>query len=155
MKRELHNDEEWIEFSQSAALTSKRVQQTSLMAFAPPNQRSKARYMNADKLIKWGQDILNYLDRGINSDQFDLTRVHENFGWLQQYRDQIGKWGNLIQVVETAVNFVRSVGIYRECAIDLENEFEEYVDDDRANRVHAELISFVEEQSLNAKPDEI
>ncbi len=155
LKRELHNDEGWIEFTQSAALTSKRVQQTSLMGFAPPNQRSKARYMNVDKLIKWGQDILNYLDRGISSDQFDLTRVHENFGWLQQYRDQIEKWGNLIHVVETAVNFVRSVGIYRECAIDLENEFEEYADDDRANRVHAELISFVEEQSLNAKPDEI
>jgi hypothetical protein len=155
LKRELHNDENWIEFTKSAALTSKKVQQTSLMALAPPNQRSKARYMNVDKLIKWGQNTLHYLDLGVMNDQFDPSRIDENFGWLHEYRDQIENWGNLLHVVETAVNFVRSVGIYRECGIDLENEFEECADDDRANRVRDELIAFVEEQSLNAKPEEI
>ena len=111
--------------------------------------------MNADTLIKWGQETLLYLDRGVGNDRFDLARVNEKLGWLRQYRDQIEKWSHLIHVVDTAVYFVRSVGIYRECAIDLENEFEEYADDERANRIQAELISFVEEQALNAGPDEI
>ena len=155
LKRELHNDQDWIEFTHRAARTGKQVQQTSLMAFAPPNQRSKARYMNADTLIKWGQETLLYLDRGVGNDRFDLARVNEKLGWLREYRDQIEKWSHLIHVVDTAVYFVRSVGIYRECAIDLENEFEEYADDERANRIQAELISFVEEQALNAGPDEI
>jgi len=155
LKRELQDDEEWIKFTQSAAQTARKVQQTSLMAFAPPNQRSKARYMNVDKLVRWGQDVLHYLDRGVGNDEFDFTRINKKLGWLHEYRDQIGSWGNLINVVDSAVDFVRSVGIYRHCSIDLETAIEESVNDDRANRVRAELIFFVEQQSLNAKRDEV
>lgn len=155
LKRELQDDQDWIKFTQSAAQTAKKVQQTNLMAFAPPNQRSKARFMNVDKLVQWGQDVLNYLDRGVGSDEFDLGRIHEKFGWLHEYRDQIDKWGNLINVVDRAVDFVRSVGIYRHCSIHLETVIDECVNDPRANRVRTELISFVEQQSLHAKPGEI
>jgi len=155
LKRELQDDEDWIKFTQSAAQTAKKVQQTNLMAFAPPNQRSKARYMNVDKLVQWGQDVLNYLDRGVSNDGLDLTRMNEKLGWLHEYREQIGSWSSLMNVVESAVDFVRSVGIYRYCSIDLETAIEECGNDDRANRVRAELICFLEQQSLNAKPDEV
>ena len=50
LKRELKDDQHWSTFIQLAAQTSKRVQQTRLSALAPPNQRSKARYMN---VINW------------------------------------------------------------------------------------------------------
>jgi len=155
LKRELQDDEDWLRFTQSAAQTAKKVQQTSLMAFAPPNQRSKARYMNVDKLVKWGQDVLSYLDRGVGNDEFDLVRVNEKLGWLHEYREQILSWDNLINVVDSAVDFIRSVGIYRHCSIDLETAIEECDHDARAGRVRAELICFVEQQSLNAKPDEV
>jgi hypothetical protein len=155
LKRELQDDEDWIKFTQSAALTSKKVQQTSLSAFAPPNQRSKARYMNVDKLVKWGQDILNYLDQEISNDKFDLAQINEKLGWLHEYRAHIVVWGNLMNVVGSAVDFVNSVGIYRYCSVDLETEIQECLNDDRANRVRAELIYFVEQQSLNAKQNEV
>jgi hypothetical protein len=155
LKRELQNDENWIKFTQSASLTSKKVQQTSLMGFAPPNQRSKARYMNVDTLVEWGQTIQKYLDQEIVTDKYNIIQINEKLGWLREYRDHIDSWANLIKVVDCTVDFVKSVGIYRECSVDLETEIGEYIDDDRATRVRAELISFVEKQSLNALPDEI
>jgi len=155
LKRELQNDADWIKFTQSAAQAARKVQQTILMPLAPPNQRSKARYMNVDKLVQWGQDVLNYVDRGGNNESDGLARIDEKLGWLHQYRDQIKSWGNLIKVVESAVEFVRSVGIYRHCGIDMETAVEECVNDERANRVRHELISFVGQQSLNARGDEV
>ncbi|WP_319491631.1 hypothetical protein [uncultured Desulfobacter sp.] len=44
LKRELDADERWKCFIANAASTRKKVQQTTLAAIAPPNQRSKARY---------------------------------------------------------------------------------------------------------------
>lgn len=111
--------------------------------------------MNVDKLVKWGQDVLSYLDRGVSNDEFDLVRVNEKLGWLREYREQKLSWDNLINVVDSAVDFIRSVGIYRHCSIDLETAIEECDHDARAARVRAELICFVEQQSLNAKPDEV
>jgi hypothetical protein len=155
LKRELQDDEDWIKFAQSAAQTSKKVQQTGLSAFAAPNQRSKARYMNVDKLVRWGQDMLSYFDQENNDDTYDHTQINEKLGWLHEYRYHLDAWGNLVNVVESAVDFVKSAGIYSYCSVDLGTEIEECMDDDRANRVRAELISFVEQQSLNANPDEV
>ena len=155
LKRELQNDADWIKFTQSAAQAARKLQQTILMRLCPPNQRSKARYMNVDKLVQWGQDMLNYVERGGNNDSDDLAQIDEKLGWLEQYRHQIKSWGNLIKVVESAVEFVRSVGIYRHCGVDLETAVEECVNDERANRVRDELISFVDRQSLNAGEDEV
>lgn len=155
LKRELQDNEEWIKFTQNATRAARKVQQTHLIAFAPPNQRSKARYMNVDKLVRWGQDLLNYLDRGIGSGDHDLTGMDEKLGWLREYRDQMISWNNLVNVVDSAVEFVRSVGIYRHCSVDLETAIEECVNDERANRVRDELISFVEQQSLNAREGEV
>jgi hypothetical protein len=63
LKRELDADDRWKYFISNAASTRKKVQQTTLAAIAPPNQRSKARYMNVDTLIKWGTDKLHLGNR--------------------------------------------------------------------------------------------
>ncbi len=62
LKKELNTDERWNQFTALATSTRKKVQQTPLAAVASPNQRSKARYMNVDTLIKWGMDKLLLLD---------------------------------------------------------------------------------------------
>jgi hypothetical protein len=99
--------------------------------------------------------MLRYLDQENSNDTFDPNQINEKLGWLHEHRDHIDTWGNLMNIVESAVDFVKSVGIYSYCSVDLKTEIEECMDDDRANRVRAELISFVEQQSLNAMPDEI
>jgi len=99
--------------------------------------------MNVDKLIQCGQDVINYLDRGVSNDESDLTRMNKKFGCLHDNREQIGSWSNLINVAMSAAGFVRCVGIYSYCSIDLERAIDECGNDDRANRVRSELIFFL------------
>jgi hypothetical protein len=156
LKRELKDDPHWSEFTQLAAQTSKRVQQTSLSALAPPNQRSKARYMNVDKLVKWGQEKLCYLDllKSEPDDQFPPQQVDDKLGWLNEYRDHLTEWQDLIEVVKTAEDHIKFTGIYRDCHIDLKEAPTFCPHTDRAKRVGEELLTFIEQQSLNATADE-
>ena len=101
LKRELKDDPHWSTFIQLAAQTSKRVQQTSLSALAPPNQRSKSRYMNVHKLVKWGRETLCYLDmlKSEPDNRFPPQQVHDKLGWLYEYRDHLVEWQDLIYVI--------------------------------------------------------
>src|SRR5712691_13091860 len=54
LKHELQDDPHWQAFTHLAAQTKNQVQQTSWAFLAPPNQRTKARYMNLEILIAWG-----------------------------------------------------------------------------------------------------
>jgi hypothetical protein len=46
LKHELASDETWQRFTRLAAQSKRQMQQSALACLAPPNQRSKARYMN-------------------------------------------------------------------------------------------------------------
>ena len=156
LKRELKDDQHWSKFIQLAAQTSKRVQQTRLSALAPPNQRSKARYMNVDRLVKWGQEQLCYLDhlKYEPDDRFPLQQVDDKLGWLNEYRDHLSGWQDLIEVVKTSADYIKFVGIYRDCHIDLKADPIFSPHTERAKRVGEELLTFIEQQSMKAKPDE-
>ena len=156
LKRELKDDQDWSNFVQNASKTSKRVQQTSLAQLAPPNQRSKARYLNVDTLVTWGQKMLCYLDcQQVEMDgKYDLHQVNDKLGWLNEYRQHLAQWRELIDVVKTAESYIKFVGIYRNCHIDLSKELESCSKTNRTIRVRNELISFAEQLSLNAKEGE-
>ncbi len=62
LKHELQEDENWLSFTKLAEQTRVQIQQTSLSFLAPPNQRSKSRYMNVDVLVRWGCKMLVYMD---------------------------------------------------------------------------------------------
>lgn len=156
LKREFQDDQDWKEFSEKAALTGKKVRQTDLSGFAPPNQRSKARYMNIDTLVEWGQNMVRYSDhQSIKpSEEYDLVRIQEKVGWLNEYRDRLSDWEQLIQTVKTAENHIKSKGIYRDVHVDLKKELDKCPNTKTMNSVCEELISFTKEQSLNAIGDE-
>jgi hypothetical protein len=156
LKRELKDDPHWSTFIQLAAQTRKKVQQTCLSALAPPNQRSKARYMNVDKLVKWGQEKLCYLDllKSEPDDRFPPQQVDDKLGWLDEYRGYLAEWQDLIEVVKTTEDYIKSVGIYHDSHIELKENPIYNPHTDRAKRVDEELLTFIEQQSMKAKPDE-
>jgi len=156
LKRELKKDEIWIEFTKLAAQMRRQVQQTSLSNFAPPNQRTKARYMNIDVLVKWGKEKLLFLDNLESQDipQYDHEQLNEKIGWLKEFREELIEWKDLVNVVKEAESFIKFFGISCDCHIDLnENEFF-IAHTDTAKRVREELLLFVEQESLKALPDE-
>lgn len=156
LKRELSTDDKWNEFSRLAASTRKKLQQTQLAAIAPPNQRSKARYMNVEPLLKWGMDKLCLLD---NYDELSCLEcrkeiVIEKLGWLSDFRRELEGWKAIIHIVKETEAFIKFQGIYRGCHIDLMKLPTFKAKTLRAMRIRSELLDFVEEESQKAGNDE-
>jgi hypothetical protein len=76
LKRALQEDTRWHAFTHEAAQTKNRVQQTALAFLAPPNQRTKARYMHREILITWGRKTLTFLDTHEREGTHELPQDH-------------------------------------------------------------------------------
>ena len=156
LKHEMENDQSWKRFIQNASKTSKKVQQTPLAHLAPPNQRSKARYLNVDTLVNWGRNTLAYLDslQGVGDCEYDPKVIHEKLGWLHQYRDELAQWQELIDVVKSVEDYIKFAGIYPGCHIDLAKQLDMDLTTRRANNVRNELVCFVQQLSLDVREGE-
>jgi hypothetical protein len=156
LKRELSTEEKWNEFTRLTTSTGKQVQQTQLAAIAPPNQRSKARYMNVEPLIKWGLDKLCLLDNPAGFSCLECTRDHitQKLGWLTDFRRDLEEWKELIHIIKEAETFIKFQGIYRNCHIDLMMLPTFKAKTLRAMRIKTEMLNFVEQESKKASKDE-
>jgi len=156
LKDDFQEDTDWVEFTQLAAQTKRKVQQTSLAFLAAPNQRTKARYMNIDILVRWGCRVLTFLDKQKEkpSKEFDPQQIEEKLGWIFRFRDQLKEWEELLQVMTIAESTVRKQGISHGLAHELKKLLAPAAHTERAKRARDQLIAFVAEQSLKARPDE-
>jgi hypothetical protein len=152
LKRELDADERWKCFIANAASTRKKVQQTTLAAIAPPNQRSKARYMNVDTLIKWGTDKLHFMDGPESTECLDCTKdyLDEKLGWLKEFRNDLYRWKDVVTVVKEAEMFVKFQGLYRESHHDLNVIPTFTARTIQGKRIRSELLMFVKQESQKA-----
>jgi hypothetical protein len=156
LKHELHEDLQWQEFTRLATHTKQRVQQTALAFLAPPNQRTKARYMNLESLLRWGNATLMWLDAQQREpcSALDQQLLTEKLGWLQAFREALAGWQELLQIVEATESFVRKQGVYRGAYRALRAILMPLAQRARANKVSHHLLAFVAAQSLQAKPHE-
>jgi hypothetical protein len=156
LKHELAEEAVWKAFTQQAAQTKQRVQQTPLAFLAPPAQRRKARYMNVDILIRWGTKVLAYLTqpRQPGAEPVTAEELTAAYGWLQDFRDPLRDWGELLQIVETTEQWVRSQGLFRGCAHALAPQVTALVRTARGQRVAQHLLAFVATEAAKAAPRE-
>jgi hypothetical protein len=154
LKRELDDEPIWDEFVRLAGQTKRQVQQTSLAALAPPNQRTKARYMNVDVLIHWGRDTLAFLDRAEESTMFEAEQVEEKLGWITRFRQPLQEWEILLQVVLTTESYIRQRGLYKDIHLELEQRLQPLALTEQARRVGTELVTFVAQEAAKAHPGE-
>ncbi len=156
LKQHLHNDDTWNRFTQLASQTKSQVQQTALAFLAPPNQRTKARYMNLEVLVRWSQRALGVLDRikTRTDTRQRYERIETKLGWLTQFREPIKDWEALCQSAITAESFVRTQGLGRGCEQDLRQRFDLGVASPKALLFREQLVDFVTTESLKAKPNE-
>jgi len=156
LKNELENNKDWVKYISLCSETKQRVQQTALAPLSPPNQKSKARYMNIDTLVIWGNNVLTLLNKRENeiSKQFNMKNLKEKLGWVNDYRVKIEQWNNLINIVSCTENFVRNNGIYCNANLDLEKKLDELNLSEHENNFKEKVIDFVTGESLKAKPGE-
>ena len=162
LKRELARDETWLEFTRLAAQTKSRIQQTPLASLAPPNQRTKARYMNIDVLVRWGRGVLAFLDEQRTpacagreeTTLFNPEQVQKKLGWIIRFRQPLEEWGELLQLTDATESFVRQRGLYHDAHLKLAEQLQSMAHTDRTQRARTELVAFVAQESAKARPGE-
>ncbi len=156
LKSYLKNDEIWKDFTQHASRTKSQVQQTALAFVAPPNQRTKARYMNLEVLVRWGRRALVLLDRiekkGDTRESY--KEIKAKLGWLSQFQEPLKEWDEICQVTMTAESFVRQQGLWKGCNADLSKRFDFGITSPLAIQIREQPLDFVKDQSLKTKPNE-
>jgi len=156
LKRELARDETWLEFTRLAAQPTNRVQQTSVAHLARPHQPTKARYMNVDVLVRWGRDVLAFLD----SKQTEVPtrcapdQVQEKLGWIIRFRQSLEELEELLRLTSATESFVRRRGLCRDAQLKLAKQLQDMAHTDRTKRVRTELVAFVAQESAKARSGE-
>jgi hypothetical protein len=156
LKHTLQHDAHWQAFTQQAAQSKSQIQQTALAFLAPPNQRTKARYMNLEILVRWGQRALGVLDRLERRTEHrdSHERLKAKLGWLRQFRDHLKDWEALLDVAITTECFVRKHGIWQGCEEELSKRLDHCAVSPKVLQLREQLLAFVKKESLKAKPEE-
>lgn len=158
LKHELKTNKAWINFKTQASLTKLSLQQTELASLAPPNQRSKARYMNIDVLITWASKILWLLENPdeIKANKINLEKLTAKLGWVREYQQEIiQEWFPMVDAISITKNFVRSNGLFNGTKEKLVTLLDKQNYPARAKELSNKLIEYVEEESAKTKANEV
>jgi hypothetical protein len=156
LRQELEGDPAWQEFTQVCQQTKQQVQQTAVAFLMPPNQRTKARWMNVDILVRWGTQALAFLDTPPpkRSPGCDVVLLEERLGWLPRFRPTLQLWGEVLQLVEVTEHFVRTQGLTRGAPRHLRTLLAPLALTPRTRQVRTHLLAFVAEAAVKAHPRE-
>ena len=121
LKHALEGDASWGPFVEQVHRFKQQVTFTALAGLAPPQQRSKARYMNVDVLTDWAEKHLQLLDsrKAIRAAGLKPAEVGRKLGWLRKFAPQVRRWGEMLAVIEATEYYVRHEGIHCEAMVEL------------------------------------
>lgn len=88
------------------------------------------------------------------SSEFDREQLEKKLGWITRFREQLVGWMELIQVITTTESFVRKQGLYRDSSLELGELLTILPHRERTKKARVQLLAFVAEESLKAKPNE-
>lgn len=152
LKATLEGDEGWIFFKSKATETANSLRQTRLGHLAPPNQRSKSRFLNIDILVDWAEKTLVLLDDPSHPDREWIAR---HLGWLRDMKREVHYYAGLVRLVRMARHKVRMEGLRRETSAELEAQYLNCKEDGRCYQVAGLILDFLVAREQNIKPGEV
>jgi hypothetical protein len=152
LKAALESDEGWIAFKSKATETASALRQTSLGHLAPPNQRSKSRFLNIDVLVDWAEKALVLLD---DSTHLEREEIVKHLGWLRDMKREVDYYVGLVRIVRIARNKVREEGLRVETSAELEVQYLFCKEDPRCYQVVGLILDFLVAREQNIKPGEV
>ena len=145
LKSRLAKDDTWIKFTKFATQTKKQLQQTSLAHLTPPKQRSKARYMNLDGLVKWGKNIQVIVEQPSQQQK----KIKEKLGQVVEYKEELERWGEMLKITGVVEKHMHTQGIEKGGHIKLKTRLQEQcpiIKTQEAREIMDELLEFANEQ---------
>lgn len=117
IKHLFESDPLWDKFRKACCRCANFLRQSSLAHLKPPTPKTKARYMNFDREVRWAVRALHILDR-VRGDQLndrqrkrlDAKTVENRLGWLDEYREASSIWMEVILAGQAINALVRNMG---------------------------------------------
>lgn len=155
LKHALEVDASWQTFVEKVHRFKQKVSFTPLAGLAPPQQRSKARYMNVDVLVNWARASLRLLDRpqAVRKAGLNVRQVEEKLGWLRKFAPQVRRWEEMLSVIGTTEHYVRHEGIHGKAADELAALLPKTTTP-AACRLRKQLLEFVEAEGQQTREEE-
>ena len=145
LKKILNDLDLWENFTKAAAESKKKMQQSKAAHLAPPNQRTKSRFMNIEILVNWATDAIKVLE---TSNHTDRNLLLTYCPWLPEIKVFIESLKQLVLVTQTTRNYIREKGYHFKAAEELEALLEVLpLDCCQATQYAGQLIDFVAESS--------
>ena len=113
LKNELEKDDVWKEIIRLITETKQTTKQSSEACLSPPKQREKARFMNADILIDWLQEMLDFMITSPEVAYLDRNKIKEKLGWVLEFEDIIEEYILMIEIIRLARHQIRTEGLHR------------------------------------------
>jgi len=156
LKKRMQQDKRWQKFVSAANRTKLVTTQTALAFLNPPSLKTKARYMNLDKLVEWGQKALAYLDhpRPVEGLIVDQREVRKKLGWLRAYRASLQTWSDWLTIVRTAEDHVHTSGYHRRLRSELRQKLRSLAKTPSSQKLLNEMLEFIRQQVTRLRKDE-
>jgi hypothetical protein len=112
--------------------------------------------MNVETLIKWGTDKLHLMNESEQIQCLDCSKDYfdEKLGWLEEFRDDLYRWKDVVTIVKEAEMFIKFQGFYRGCHHDLKKLPTYKARTCQGNRIKSELLEFIKMESHKTKKNE-
>jgi hypothetical protein len=157
VKAVLSETDTWSRFCQGAAQMKRCLQQTPLASLAPPAQKSKARFMNVDRLGRWTSRVLDLLEADpVVSEAVTLSaHTHvDRLTWLETFRDDVAEWGTMFDIVDATQHVVRQEGFHAQCVQQADAALEGMTLSASRLVFRDRVLEFIRMESAKAAPDE-
>ncbi|KAA1257620.1 hypothetical protein LF1_50680 [Rubripirellula obstinata] len=116
-------DPRWEAYPKACCTCANFLRQSVLAHLKPPTPKTKARYMNYDREVRWAARALWLLDRTVCGKLSDRQKARlprdmmlKRLGWLRSYRSSISTWLEVILVGQAICQIVRREGYHRNTA---------------------------------------
>ena len=155
----LESDDEWSDFKKFANFVVKKLQNTIVAGYRPPKQKEKARYMNIEGLVRWGDKILikykNLQNTQTKTD--DEIKLENTIKDISKFEKSIEAWSEMVIVFETIERFM-NIHTLQQDSNEKFYELYEYklsnIETTQAKGLAAQILSFIKEQQKVCNKDE-
>lgn len=155
-------DPRWEAYRKACCSCANYLRQSVLAHLKPPTPKTKARYMNYDREVRWAVRALWLMDCTICGHLSDRQKARlpralmlERLGWLREYREAVSVWLEVILVGQKICQIVRQQGYRRNTAAAIRclltssrNESSRSLIDQVANQIEGMCSRLGENQSM-------
>jgi hypothetical protein len=151
IKKLLEENNHWSEYKSIANFIVKKLQNTSLAGYRPPKQKEKARYMNIEGLVRWGEKILLKYDtlqktENKTDEEMKLEGILED---VSKFKDDLEAWNEMVIVFELIEKFMNinnlEANSYKKLK-DLHGDELLKLKTDKAKALANQILKFIKEQ---------